>query len=109
MIPIQKARLWLQCFPDADSIESMIGEYLQSGVVYSSDKCFFLMRKCFWDGEFPDFYSDSNAWFVQIAAGDLKEMFDRCPEPMEKLIFQRHGQDTFRCYDFNKFKSKLNS
>lgn len=109
MLPWQKASLWLQCFPDSESIESLIGSYLNCGIVYSSQKCFFLIRKCLWDGEFPDFFSENpNAWFVHLAAGDLSDMVKHCPEPMYKLVFQRHGQDRFRCYDSKQFFSKLN-
>jgi hypothetical protein len=43
-----------------------------------------------------------------LAAGDLSDMVKHCPEPMDKLVFQRHGQDSFRCYDSKQFFSKLN-
>ncbi len=108
MIPWQKAKLWLSCFPEAESIESLIADYLNCGVVYSSDRGFMLVRRCKWNGQFPDFYADKkDAWFVQIASGDLAYLFDRLPQQLDWVVFQRHGMQRFKAYNSSNLHKKL--
>ena len=107
MKPWQRAKQWLEKWPDATPFESMLASCIQYGVVYSSDTSFCLAQQCYWDGYKPFFLTDRhNGWFVHLAAGDLKDILLKAPHALEYLVFQRHGLNKYHAHNFNKMKEK---
>lgn len=109
MKPWQKAANWFSKFSNGDTFEQLLAEYFKNGYVWSTPLSFMLFRPVFWDGK--DIYLETdnhNAWFLHLAAGDMRDMFRAAPFPLEYLVFQRHAQDTFRAYKFKTLQSKLN-
>jgi hypothetical protein len=107
MQPWQRAKQWLERWPDAVTFEELLGSCIQNGFVYSSDVSFYLVQRCYWDGFKPFFLTDRhNGWFVHLASGSIKDMFLKAPHALEHIVFQRHGLDKYHAYNFNKMKEK---
>ena len=107
MKPWQRAKQWIERWPNAPSFEELLGSYIRDGVVYSSDDCFYLTCRCYWDGNKPFFSTDSyNGWFVHLASGSVTDMLLKAPSALEYVVFQRHGLEKYHAYKFNKLQEK---
>ena len=105
--PWQRAKKW-QLENSEVPFEELLEDFLNSGLVYSSDSEFLLAKKVLWEGE-TMYYGDveGNCWFVQLAAADppFSRLIARAPYPLEYIAWQRRGKEEYhvhRTEDFNK-------
>lgn len=109
MKPWQEAKRWQEANSDVP-FEQLLGVYLKEAYCWSSPEEFVLARLVQWhEGEMYDGDVEPNCWFVQLAAGEnpFKRFLKLAPKRMQYVAWQRHGNDRYHVWEWNKFKRKV--
>lgn len=109
MTPWQLAKKWHEEHSDTP-FEEVLGYYLRQGYCWSSPEEFVLAKLTQWrDGQMYDGGAEPNCWFVQLAAGanPFKRFLKIAPKKMDYVSWQRHGQERYHVWEWDKFKRKV--
>ena len=111
MKPWQQAKKWFsEKSPDVP-FESVLGEYLQDGYVWSGQDCFIMGKPTFWDGEtmYSGATKEVNTWFVFLAAGEncLKEFLRKAPFKLKYIAWQRRGRDDYHVHEWKRYQRRV--
>lgn len=81
--------------------EDDLMDYLCNGFVLSRPSIFWMMKII--DAAEKDEPKPQLAWFVRVAVGDLRELFDTLPARLPYMAFCRRGEGKIRRYPTEKF------
>ena len=112
MKPLQQAIKWFTEKSPGVPFESVLGEYLQDGYVWSGQDCFIMGKPVFWDGETMycgDVKEEANTWFVFLAAGEncLKEFLRKAPFKLKYVAWQRRGKDEYHVHEWKRYQRRV--
>ena len=112
MKPWQRGKKWYESQKPEVPFESLLGEYMTEGLVYSSQTEFLLARECLWeDGTLYKGDVKANCWFVHLAASTGGNPFERflkiAPRRLHWVAWQRRGVESMHVYKWEAFKRRV--
>ncbi|MDZ4287835.1 MAG: hypothetical protein U0984_07745 [Prosthecobacter sp.] len=105
--PSALARQWCLAHPEWGAFEDTVATYLRHGFVWSSPRSFVLARAIaadWWQDhdrltDHTLSHPQGDCWFLWLAAGDMREFFEVCPQPKPFVCFCRRGLPRLWRYD----------
>ena len=99
--PFDLARLFYQQYSDLDFGDDLI-EYFREGWVRSSPTAFAMAR--------PIEHEGRRGWFIRIAVGNMLELLEMLPCPLEFIAFCRNNDpNSMRIVNWEEFERKTKS
>ena len=90
-----------------DTFYADLAEHLTHGIVVSTPTAFVMGRAVslenrdnVLDLSYHFLPGECDAWFVWLAAGDMREFFRACPYPLPHISYQRSGE--LRIHDWDR-------
>ncbi len=89
--PLEQAKDAYERWNPREDFTTLVALYLARGFVYSGDDAFILAMPT------------TDAWFVHLAAGDLRRFQALAPYPKPFIAWQRRGGGPVRRYRWDRF------
>ncbi len=101
LTPVEMARVLYENDGRLADFRNDLAQYLMHGIVFASPVCFGMFSATLLE-------DGRAAWWIHVAAGDLRELARVVPCKLPFVAFCRRGENRIRVYDFDKFIARLN-